>query len=201
VPFILLPALVALVALPVSGTWSLVAALAAGFCIFFFRDPERSCTAPPNAVAAPADGRVVAVQELDGRPQIAIFLSVLDVHVNRSPCAGTVETVSHRPGRFLVAWDPQASTANEQTRLLLQTDRGLVEVKQIAGVLARRIICRVGPGDTLQRGSRFGMIRFGSRVELTLPAGSRVAASVGDRVRAGETVIAQLPSPQPEEQT
>jgi phosphatidylserine decarboxylase len=200
VPFILLPALVALVVLPVSGTWSLVAALTAGFCIFFFRDPERSCGAPPDAVAAPADGRVVAVQELDGRPQIAIFLSVLDVHVNRSPCAGTVETVSHRPGRFLVAWDPRASTANEQTRLQLETDRGLVEVKQIAGVLARRIICRVGPGDTLQRGSRFGMIRFGSRVELTLPAGSRVATSVGDRVRAGETVIAQLPSPRPEEQ-
>lgn len=194
-PFILLPALVAPLLLSISGYLSLAAALLAAFCAFFFRDPERSCDAAADAVAAPADGRVVAIREADGHPQLAIFLSLFNVHVNRSPCAGTVESVRHQPGRFLVAWKPEASAVNEQTRLRLRSAGGAVEVKQIAGVLARRIVCRVAAGARLERGSRFGLIRFGSRVELTLPPGSRITARVGDRVKAGETVVARLPPP------
>jgi len=198
VPFVAIPALAALLLFWVSIPLSLAAALLAGFCIFFFRDPERRCDGPAAAVAAPADGRVVSVHQQAGRPTLAIFLSIFDVHVNRAPCAGRVEQVTHKKGEFLLAWKAEASEANEQTRIELATERGPVEVRQIAGVLARRIVCRVAPGDALARSDRLGMIRFGSRVELTLPRGSRIVVAVGDTVRAGRTVVAELAAAGPE---
>src|SRR5262249_10345409 len=124
--------------------------------------------------------------------RIAIFLSVFDVHVNRAPVAGQVGPVAHRPGRFLAAFDSRASAENEQTEVPVRTAAGgVVVVRQIAGLIARRIVCRVREGDALARGERFGMIRFGSRTELQLPPGAESAVRVGDRVRGGSTIVAR----------
>ena len=198
-PFILVPAAAALVAVwagwtPVAGLFLLVGA----FMGYFFRDPERAAPVVPGAILAPADGRVVDVRlRLDDpfvgpAQQVSIFLSPLDVHVNRAPVAGLVVDVEHRPGAFLAAYRPDASERNERTSLSLQGETARVVVRQIAGVLARRIVCRVRAGDKLAAGERFGMIRFGSRTDLVVPASARLSVRAGDRVRAGETVVGIL---------
>jgi phosphatidylserine decarboxylase len=192
-PFILGPALLGLAIwpwLPPLGATGWILAL---FCAYFFRDPERACAGAPDLVLSPADGKVVAIADEAGRPRLSIFLSLLDVHVNRAPVAGRVEAVEHRPGRFLVAWAAEASGHNEQTRLQLSSARGSVEVRQIAGILARRIVCRARPGQSLARGERFGLIRFGSRVDLLLPPGSSILARPGARVLGGASAVARLP--------
>jgi phosphatidylserine decarboxylase len=170
----------------------------AAFMAFFFRDPERTPPAVPDAVLAPADGRVVEVRADVHDPfvgparQVSIFLSPLDVHVNRAAIEGRVVSVDHRPGAFLPAYRAEASAKNEQTAVALEGPSGRVVMRQIAGVLARRIVCRVRPGDALRGGERFGMIKFGSRMDVVMPAGARLSVSVGDRVRAGETVLGVL---------
>ncbi len=175
--------------------WPFVAVpllLLAGFSAWFFRDPDREVPADPALVVAPADGRVVELEHLqDGRLRLAIFLSILDVHVNRAPVAGRVVRVRHTPGRFLAAWRPETRDVNERNEVVLATDRGPVEVLQVAGLVARRIVCRVGPGTTVEKGERFGMIRFGSRTELILPPGARPLVGPGDTVRGGATVVAR----------
>jgi phosphatidylserine decarboxylase len=171
--------------------------LAALAGVGFFRDPERMAPAVPGDALAPADGRLMAVEAVDDPfvgpgTRMSIFLSPLDVHVNRSPVAGLVKDVEHVRGRFLPAYRAEASTVNERTTLHLEGSRGRVSVMQIAGVLARRVVCRARPGDWLAAGERFGLIRFGSRTDLVLPRGSEIRARVGERVVGGETLMGVL---------
>jgi phosphatidylserine decarboxylase len=197
-PFIFPPAAAACI-LGWMGWWPAAAALGAVTLCFlaFFRDPDRIAPVVPGAVLAPADGRVMRVVEIDdpwvGRAvRVSIFLSPLDVHVNRSPVAALVEGVQYAAGRFLAAYRDEASELNERCTLALQGEAARVGVKQIAGVLARRIVCRAKPGDKLQAGERFGLIRFGSRTDLVVPQGTELRVRVGDRVRGGETIMGVL---------
>ena len=162
----------------------------------FFRDPEREIPVVPNGVLSPADGRVLGVEDavdpfVGPSTRVSIFLSPLDVHVNRAPIAGLVVDVIYTPGRFVAAYDPDAGD-NERCAIRLQGDVARVTVVQIAGVVARRIVCRVGAGDKLAAGERFGMIRFGSRTDCYVPRGSDVRVRPGDRVVGGVTVIGVL---------
>ena len=197
-PFIFPPAAAACI-LGWMGWWPAAATLGAVTLCFlaFFRDPDRIAPVVPGAVLAPADGRVMRVVEIDdpwvGRAvRVSIFLSPLDVHVNRSPVAALVEGVQHAAGRFLAAYRDEASELNERCTLALQGEAARVGVKQIAGVLARRIVCRARQGDKLQAGERFGLIRFGSRTDLVVPQGTEIRVRVGDRVRGGETIMGVL---------
>jgi phosphatidylserine decarboxylase len=164
----------------------------------FFRDPERSVPAVSRGVLAPADGRVTAVADavdpfVGPARRVSIFLSPLDVHVNRAPIAGIVTDTVYTPGRFVAAYEPSAGEVNERCAVRIQGDDARVTVVQVAGVVARRIVCRVGAGDKLAAGERFGMIRFGSRTDCYLPKGTDVRVRVGDRVTGGVTVIGLLP--------
>jgi len=170
----------------------------AAFVAFFFRDPERVPPPASDAILAPADGKVVEVipftewQGPGGEPltQVGIFLSPWDVHINRAPVAGTVEAVAYRPGTFQVAWAPAASLQNEQTLIHLRTAGGDLWMKQVAGVLARRIVTWVRPGDKVEAGERVGLIRFGSRTDLILPSRYAVRVRPGQRAVGGVTVVA-----------
>ena len=161
----------------------------------FFRDPERAVPQTPGAVVSPADGRIHEIEPAAGRHRVSIFLSVTDVHVNRAPVAGKVTDVTYKPGRFVPAYRAEASRENESNRLTLDAPDAVIDVTQIAGILARRIVCRARPGDVLARGQRYGLIRFGSRTDLFLPADADVVAQVGDKVRGGETILAYLKVP------
>jgi phosphatidylserine decarboxylase len=198
--FILVP--LALAALSAWTGWTKAALLfgvLAAFMAFFFRDPDRAPPPVPGAILAPADGRVTDVRSAVDDPfvgaaqAVSIFLSPLDVHVNRSPLAGLVVGVEYRPGAKLAAYRPEASEQNERTTISIQGEAVRVVVRQIAGVLARRIVCRVQPGDKLASGERFGLIKFGSRTDLIVPASVRLRVKMGDRVRGGETVMGVLP--------
>jgi phosphatidylserine decarboxylase len=198
--FILVP-LVLAVLLTWAGWVKTALALGAlaAFMVFFFRDPERAVPTTPRAILAPADGKVMAVGPVADDPfvgpaqAVSIFLSPLDVHVNRSPLAGLVVGVEYRPGAKMAAYRAEASEQNERTSIAIQGDGARVVVRQIAGVLARRIVCRVSPGDRLSSGERFGLIKFGSRTDLIVPASARLQVKAGDRVRGGETVMGVLP--------
>ncbi len=197
-PFIFPPAAAACI-LGWVGWWPAAAVMGAVTlcCLGFFRDPDRTAPSMPRAVLAPADGRVMRVAEIDdawvGRAvRVSIFLSPLDVHVNRSPVAGLVEKVEYAAGRYLAAYRDEASELNERCTLVLQGESYRVGVKQIAGVVARRIVCRARQGDKLQAGERYGLIRFGSRTDLVVPEGTEIRVRVGDRVKGGETVMAVL---------
>ena len=169
-----------------------VAGILTVFVAYFFRDPDRVAPDSDGAIVSVADGRIVSViRRPDGRTQIDTFLSVFNVHVNRSPAAGRVVATEYRPGRFFPAMKPEAGRLNERQDIVLQTSAGELQFAQIAGVLARRIVCRVRAGDELKTGERVGMIRFGSRAEVVLPAGFDAAVALGDKVRAGETIIGQ----------
>lgn len=204
-PFILAPAALAAVlaasghrrlALPFAG-----AALAS---LGFFRDPEREVPGVDRAVLSPADGRVTEVAEdLDDfvgpAVRVSIFLSPADVHVNRAPIAGLVVDTVYTPGRFRPAFAPDAGRVNERCAVHLQGQDARVTVVQVAGVVARRIVCRVGAGDKLEAGERFGMIRFGSRTDCLMPRGTRVLVEPGERVTGGVTVLGLLPEGSPDE--
>jgi phosphatidylserine decarboxylase len=171
----------------------------AGLVGAFFRDPDREVPQGQGLVVSPADGKVVLIETTPeghyagaGRTQISIFLSILDVHVNRAPVAGTVSGVDYHSGSFLPAFDDKASLRNEQNRVVLEHGAGQVGVTQIAGIIARRIVFRPTVGDHLERGERFGLIRFGSRLDVFLPTGTTVHATVGDKVRGGTSVLADL---------
>jgi len=176
--------------------------LAVGFCLWFFRDPERTPPADDRAVISPADGRVVAVvEERENRflnthaTRVSIFMSPLDVHVNRSPVTGTVRQVQHTEGKFRAAFSDKSSLDNERNAIVLESGGKRFLMVQIAGALARRIVCHVAPGDRLERGQRFGMIMFGSRVDVFLPPGVQPTASKGERVRAGLSVLGRVQEP------
>ncbi len=167
--------------------------------LLFFRDPERVIPSDPSALVSPADGRVIAVEEggkghrfaPETTTRISIFMSPLNVHINRMPFSGTVERIEHKPGLFAGAYRADASEINESNSLLLRTPGGVpVVVVQIAGWLARRIVCHVQPQARVSRGERFGLIMFGSRLDVFLPPQVRPSVRVGDRVRAGSSIVA-----------
>jgi phosphatidylserine decarboxylase len=197
-PFIAIPAAIAAgLALVGRRTLALPFAAASLASLGFFRDPERETPAIPGAVLSPADGKVMSVDELDDpfvgpSKRVAIFLSPLDVHVNRAPIAGLVVGVTYSRGRFVAAYQPEAGRVNERCVVNLQGETARVTVAQIAGVVARRIVCRVGPGDKLTAGERFGMIRFGSRTDCVMPHSAQVTVRPGDRVVGGVTVLGAL---------
>lgn len=169
------------------------------FVLFFFRDPERPIPGGDGVVVSPADGRVIVVKDVyetdylkSKAKQVSIFLSVFNVHVNRVPMSGKVETVKYNPGRFHIASVDKASTDNEQTAMVISTGKGSILVKQIAGLIARRIVCYAKPGDVVKTGERYGLIRFGSRVDIFLPEGTELKVGVGDRIKGGRDVIGVL---------
>jgi phosphatidylserine decarboxylase len=196
-PFVAIPGTIALgLALVGRRRLALPFAAAAAASAGFFRDPDRAIPAVVNGVLAPADGRVMSVEDavdpfVGPSVRVAIFLSPLDVHVNRAPIAGVVADTAYTPGRFVAAWDP-AAEANERCAVRLQGQHARVTVVQIAGVVARRIVCRVGSGDKLAAGERFGMIRFGSRTDCYMPRTTEITVRVGESVRGGQTVIGVL---------
>ena len=193
------------VAVGIGGAWLMaisgVSSLLALFTLWFFRDPAPTLPADARSVVAPGQGKVISISEVDEPTflgdrarRITIFLSVFDVHVQRAPVSGIVEHRVYTPGKYLVAWKEKASADNEQSSLGISTRHGPVLVRQIAGLIARRIITDPSEGDAVVRGNRLGIIRFGSRVDLFLPLDWEVISSVGDRVRVGSSVLARQPT-------
>jgi phosphatidylserine decarboxylase len=183
--------------------WTFVAVGAAILTLFvswFFRNPSRVAPQGPGFIVAPGDGKVIAIQEefeprfIKARSiRISIFLNVFDVHINRLPCEGIIEDVQYQPGLFLVASKPDATLRNEQNALMIRTAQDAkVLCVQVAGLIARRIVCWISPGDRAVRGERFGLIRFGSRMDTFFPVGTAIKVAVGDRVKGGETVLGEL---------
>jgi len=168
------------------------------FCFSFFRDPERVIPADPAGIVSPADGRVVVItpEENAGRPgtRFSIFLAIWNVHVNRSPAAGVITKLDYRPGKFLAAWDAKASMQNEQNIFTLATPNGSIELKQIAGLVTRRVVSWKKPLEPVAKGERIGLVRFGSRVDLWVPEGSELLVKVGDNVFGGSSVLARWPA-------
>jgi len=177
--------------------WTVVAVvlvLLALFVFSFFRDPERVIPQEPGAVVSPADGRIVVVTDEDyaGRPgkRISIFLAVWNVHVNRSPAAGVITGLEYKPGKFLAAMRAEASTQNEQNIFALSTDAGELVFKQIAGLIARRVVSWKKSGERVARGERIGLVRFGSRADVWLPREAEILVKVGENVKGGSSVLA-----------
>lgn len=166
------------------------------FMLWFFRDPERVTPPDRNAFYSPADGKVIVIAEAmeeeilkEKALKISIFMSPLNVHVNRAPCDGTVRDVKYFPGKFMSAFKDDASRMNEHITMLLEGEHGKIVVKQIAGFVARRAVCRVKAGETLRQGQRYGIIKFSSRLDVFLPLNTSVRVQLGDKVKAGETVL------------
>jgi phosphatidylserine decarboxylase len=201
-PFIAGALLVALVSgALVAWVLAIPFVLLGAFFAFFFRDPERAAPSDPNVVLSPADGRVLVAGPAvpDAAPpgewnQVSIFLSPVDVHVNRIPVSGRVTRVSYVPGRFLPAYRHDAGNTNERSEIWIDHAGQNVVARQIVGILARRVVCRVATGADVQAGDRFGIMKFGSRMDVFLPPTSTITVKVGDVVRGGETVIAVLHS-------
>lgn len=166
--------------------------LLAVFCLYFFRDPDRVIPQGPVAVS-PADGKVVSIQpEGDGRTRVGVFLNVFDVHVNRTPIAGTISSIKYQPGKFLVASKPEAASQNEQNTFVVEGEDGIsIEFSQIAGLIARRIICYKKVGDKVAAGERVGLIQFGSRVDLLFGPEWELVIREGQRVSAGSSILAK----------
>ena len=191
--YILVPLLLSIAA-GVLGYWYVAAVIfvVAAFMAFFFRDPKRVPPSDPDVVVSPADGKVTRIESQPHGSVISIFLSPFDVHINRSPIPGKIIDVLYSPGKFLIATSEQASLVNEQNALTIQGDRITVVCKQIAGILARRIVCWKRKGDNLSLGERFGMIKFSSRTDVLLPGNVTLTVKRGDRVRGGTTVIGRI---------
>ncbi|GAA5236384.1 phosphatidylserine decarboxylase [Verticiella sediminum] len=199
-PHIAIVLVVALVATILFGAWSLIFWLAAVFVIQFFRDPPRHVPQPPDAVLAPADGRIVSVETTHDpyakreAVKISVFMNVFNVHSNRIPVDGRITHLEYFPGKFVNADLDKASLENERNALVIDTASGeRVTCVQVAGLVARRILCYVQPGDAVARGQRYGFIRFGSRVDVYLPPGSVPRVAIGDKVSATSTILADLP--------
>ncbi len=201
-PFIAAFALIAVVLFVVWSPLGWIAAILTGWCAYFFRDPPRITPADAGLIVAPADGAISKVApamppnelELGAKPlaRVSIFMSVFDCHVNRTPAAGRIERIVYRAGKFINADLDKASEDNERNGFVIQTGQARIGVVQIAGLIARRIVCFVREGDQLGAGERIGMIRFGSRVDVYLPAGAEPLVAEGQTAIAGETVIADL---------
>jgi phosphatidylserine decarboxylase len=166
------------------------------FIVFFFRDPSRQVPDGEDLILSSADGQVICIRPFESvdfvggkGTSVSVFMSVFNVHVNRAPISGEVKYFKYNPGKFYPAFKEKASSENEQTELGLENGRGRIVVKQIAGIMARRIVCRPRSGDSVRAGQRFGMIKFGSRVDLLLPENVQIKVKLNQRVRAGETII------------
>ena len=170
------------------------------FVTWFFRDPERRIPNEPNVIVSPADGKITEIvtenEPINGKPckRVTIFLSVFNVHVNRVPIGGTIEDIRYNPGKFLAAFNPKASMDNEQNLILINNGRTHIFVKQIAGLIARRIVCWPKKGDYYESGQRYGLIRFGSRVDILLPENTKLSVACGDKVSGGKSIIGYLNS-------
>lgn len=198
-PFIA-AALVPAAFLVAARRYALAAPLAAigGFMAYFFRDPDRHVPRDPDVVVSPADGRVMIAGPSDGRwsppgswKQVTIFLSPLDVHINRTPVSGRITRVDYRPGKFLPAYN-EGSNDNELNEVWVDHNGRPVVFRQVVGILARRIVCRVHEGQVLERGERVGLMRFGSRMDVFMPNDATLSVGVGERVIGGETILATL---------
>ena len=185
----------------IAGAWlgALPFVLLAGFFLFFFRDPDRLSPSDDEAVLSPADGRVLVAGPAQGESappgswqQVSIFLSPMDVHVNRIPASGRVTRVTFKPGRFLPAYRHDAGTTNERSEIWIDHRGQVIVARQIVGMLARRVVCRVATGTDVRAGDRFGIMKFGSRMDVFVPLDARITVAVGDMVRGGETIIAVL---------
>jgi len=167
------------------------------FVFSFFRNPDRTIPQEPGLIVAPADGRVLVVKEESdqGRPgkRISIFLAIWNVHVNRAPAAGKITRLDYKPGKFLAAWDENASLQNEQNIFTQATEHGEIVYKQIAGWVARRVVSWKKPGDVVARGERIGLVRFGSRMDIWLPGEAEIAVKLGENVKGGSSVLARMP--------
>ncbi len=193
------------VALRYSSIWLVslagLFALLTVFTAFFFRNPNRVIPAQESALVSPADGKVVAIVQEKSHPffegevtRISVFLSVFDVHVNRTPLSGTIDFVDYNPGKFFAAFEEKASKLNEQTEIGMISDSGhKVVFKQIAGLIARRIVCNLKKGQKVMKGELFGLIRFGSRCDIIMPSDYTIQVAVGDRVEGGSSILALLP--------
>ena len=191
--YFLVPLLaVALLGFLLGWIWAGVIILAlAAFIVFFFRDPDRLIPDDPRAIVSPADGRVIKVQSApEGGCRLSIFLSVFNVHVNRAPIAGVIVRQEHKAGKFYVASDDRASLQNEQLVLTIRGEREL-SFALIAGILARRIVPWLKPGDSVAKGDRIALIRFGSRVDMLIPGNCDLTVNLGERVRAGSSIVAR----------
>jgi phosphatidylserine decarboxylase len=180
------------------GAGAVLVTIVALFVVYFFRDPQRTPPAGDNLVLSPGDGKIIISEQRtgsDGKPYtlISIFLSVFDVHVNRIPISGKVTHVQHVPGKFHKAFQPEAVAENERTEITIASKFGDVSFSQVAGILARRIVCRIKEGDQVTRGERMGLIRFGSRIDMFLPQSVTIDVKLGDRVVGGESVIGRFP--------
>jgi len=170
------------------------------FMFYFFRDPDRVTVPDNNAFYSPADGKIIVITEAtedeilhEKALKISIFMSPLNVHVNRAPCDGVVREVKHYPGKFFSAFKDEASIVNEHISMLLENEKhGRIVVKQIAGYVARRAVCRVKPGDVLKQGERYGIIKFSSRLDIFLPLHTKVKVKLNDKVKAGETILGTI---------
>lgn len=167
--------------------------------LWFFRIPNRTFTTGDNLVIAPADGKVVVIEETveteyfkDKRLQVSIFMSPLNVHVNRSPIKGLIKYVKYHPGKYLVAWHPKSSTENERTTVVVSNNNVTLLMRQIAGALARRICYYVKDGQTIDQNAEFGFIRFGSRVDIYFPVGTKIDVEIGQHVKGGQTILAKI---------
>jgi phosphatidylserine decarboxylase len=169
------------------------------FMAFFFRDPERSVPGGAGLFVSPADGKVMIIRDVLEKDhlkaetrQISIFMSPLNVHVNRAPCDGKVTVVKYSPGKYMAAYKEESSIKNENIVMVIEGEQGRVLVRQVAGFLARRAVCRAKVGDMLKRGERYGIIKFSSRLDVYLPKDAKIKVKLGDKVKAGETVLAAL---------
>lgn len=192
-PFVLIPVLLAF-AFALFQFWIIVAVFVslALFMAYFFRDPKRTIPSEPGIIVSPADGRVTRVEENAEGKFISIFLSPLDVHINRSPIAGKITDVAYTEGRKVPAMRDEASTINERNALTIEGEDITVRCTQIAGIMARRIVCWNKQGESLERGQKFGLIKFSSRTDLQMPANVEVLVKVDDKVKGGETIVARV---------
>jgi phosphatidylserine decarboxylase len=162
------------------------------FVAFFFRNPDRHIPEDPSAIVSPADGRVVNVERVGNVTKMSIFLSIFNVHVNRSPIGGRIEAIEYKPGKFKFAFDPSASVENERNVIMVSQGNVKIVFTQIAGLVARRIVCWKRPGDNVGKGELIGLIRFGSRVDILFPSTTEVCVEKGVRVRGGSSVIGRI---------
>lgn len=191
-PYIVGFATITVITFAISGIYiALIPFIFTLFMVYFFRDPERKPPEVEGIFVSPADGKVILIRGV-GFTEVSIFMSPLNVHVNRSPCNGKVKSVRHNKGNFFAAYKDNASLKNENIEMVIETEYGDILVRQVAGFLARRAVCRARVGDSLRRGERYGIIKFSSRLDVYLPKETRIKVKLGDRVKAGETVIGEI---------
>ncbi|MFA5846834.1 MAG: phosphatidylserine decarboxylase family protein [Thermodesulfovibrionales bacterium] len=196
-PYIIIFAATTIVALLLGGKWMVIVPFVITvFMVYFFRDPERETPEGEGIFVSPADGKIILIKDIFEKDyletdtkQISIFMSPLNVHVNRAPCDGIVKTVKHTAGGFKAAYRDEASLTNENIVMVIEGKQGSILVRQVAGFIARRAVCRAKVGDSLNRGQRYGIIKFSSRLDVYLPKETAIKVKSGDRVKAGETII------------